>query len=627
MKVDEETGAKEQAQEDMGYENSGIDERILRAVKEMGFENMTPIQKQAIPILMEGRDVIGQAQTGTGKTAAFGIPMLQRIDENDRSLQGIILCPTRELAIQAAEELRKFSKYMHGVKMVPIYGGQDISRQIKALKGGVQIIVGTPGRVMDHMRRHTIKLQNVKMVILDEADEMLDMGFREDMETILGEIENEHQTALFSATMPQAILDITDKYQKDAELIKVTKKELTIPLIKQYYFVVKSVYKEEVISRLLELHGFKRSIIFCNTKRMVDELAENLKNRGYQAEGLHGDMTQKQRDFVMNRFKNGSLEILIATDVAARGIDVDDLEAVFNYDVPQDIEYYVHRIGRTGRAGKEGMAFTFAYGRDLYRIRDIERVCKTKMTEMKVPKAKQVMDVKVDKVIASAVEKAEGTDLENLKEKIEEKITELGADPMDLLAALVRMQVGDNIQEIVVEEPKKEGIFGRRGERRRGAEGGQESRRSRRSGRGREEERGERRGSRSRGEEKESRRSDRKFEEEKGSCRSDRRSEEEKSSRRDSRNYGEEKSRRHDSRSYGEEKSRRHDSRSYGEEKESRRSGRKSEEEKGRRSGKGTESDKKSKDRKSEDAKTESRRKKKAVDVRRDGSPLGVRRK
>ena len=589
---------------------------------------------------MEGRDVIGQAQTGTGKTAAFGIPMLQRIDENDRSLQGIILCPTRELAIQAAEELRKFSKYMHGVKMVPIYGGQDISRQIKALKGGVQIIVGTPGRVMDHMRRHTIKLQNVKMVILDEADEMLDMGFREDMETILGEIENEHQTALFSATMPQAILDITDKYQKDAELIKVTKKELTIPLIKQYYFVVKSVYKEEVISRLLELHGFKRSIIFCNTKRMVDELAENLKNRGYQAEGLHGDMTQKQRDFVMNRFKNGSLEILIATDVAARGIDVDDLEAVFNYDVPQDIEYYVHRIGRTGRAGKEGMAFTFAYGRDLYRIRDIERVCKTKMTEMKVPKAKQVMDVKVDKVIASAVEKAEETDLENLKEKIEEKITELGADPMELLAALVRMQVGDNIQEIVIDEPKKEGIFGRRGERRRGAEGGQEGRRSRRSGRGHEEERGERRGSRSRGEEKESRRSDRTFEEEKSSRRSDRRSEEEKGSRRDSRNYGEEKSRRHDSRSYGEEKNRRRDSRSYGEEKESRRdsrsygeekesrrAGRKSEDEKGRRGGKGAESDKKGKDRKFEDAKSEGRRRKKAVDIRRDGSPLGVRRK
>ena len=561
MKVMEETDAKAQESEDMCYENSGIDKRILRAVAEMGYENMTPIQKQAIPILMEGRDVIGQAQTGTGKTAAFGIPMLQRIDENDKSLQGIILCPTRELAIQAADELRKFSKYMHNVKMVPIYGGQDISRQIKALKGGVQIIVGTPGRVMDHMRRHTIKIQNVKMVILDEADEMLDMGFREDMETILGEIENEHQTALFSATMPQAILDITDKYQKDAKLIKVTKKELTIPLIKQYYFVVKNIYKEEVISRLLELHDFKRSIIFCNTKRMVDELAANLKNRGYQAEGLHGDMTQKQRDFVMNRFKNGSLEILIATDVAARGIDVDDLEAVFNYDVPQDIEYYVHRIGRTGRAGKEGMAFTFAYGRDLYRIRDIERICKTKMTEMRVPNAKQVMDIKVDKVLAAAMEKAAAENLESLKGKIEEKITDLEADPMDLLAAFVRMQVGDSIQEIAVEEPKKAGIFGRRGERRKGAEGGQESRKNR-SGKNREEER---------------------------DGRHDSRREEEKGGRRSGRDYGEErKSRRSDER-FGEGRGSRRDIRGYGEEK--------------------------------------GRRKKKTGDVRRDGSPLGVKRR
>ncbi|MEZ3428284.1 MAG: DEAD/DEAH box helicase [Lachnospiraceae bacterium] len=583
----------------MCYENSGIDKRILRAVAEMGYENMTPIQKQAIPILMEGRDVIGQAQTGTGKTAAFGIPMLQRIDENDKSLQGIILCPTRELAIQAADELRKFSKYMHNVKMVPIYGGQDISRQIKALKGGVQIIVGTPGRVMDHMRRHTIKIQNVKMVILDEADEMLDMGFREDMETILGEIENEHQTALFSATMPQAILDITDKYQKDAKLIKVTKKELTIPLIKQYYFVVKNIYKEEVISRLLELHDFKRSIIFCNTKRMVDELAANLKNRGYQAEGLHGDMTQKQRDFVMNRFKNGSLEILIATDVAARGIDVDDLEAVFNYDVPQDIEYYVHRIGRTGRAGKEGMAFTFAYGRDLYRIRDIERICKTKMTEMRVPNAKQVMDIKVDKVLAAAMEKAAAENLESLKGKIEEKITDLEADPMDLLAAFVRMQVGDSIQEIAVEEPKKAGIFGRRGERRKGAEGGQESRKNR-SGKNREEERdgrhdsrreeekGGRRSSRGHGEEKKSRRSDERFGEGRGERRDSRR-EEERGGRRSGRDYGEErKSRRSDER-FGEGRGSRRDIRGYGEEK--------------------------------------GRCKKKTGDVRRDGSPLGVKRR
>lgn len=451
--------------EAMRYEDSDIDPRILRAVTEMGFSEMTPIQQQAIPLLMEGRDVIGQAQTGTGKTAAFSIPMLQRVEEENRNLQGLILCPTRELAIQAAEELRKFSKYMHGIKMVPIYGGQDITRQIKALKGGAQIIVGTPGRVMDHMRRHTIKLQDIKMVVLDEADEMLNMGFREDMETILSQIESEHQTALFSATMPQAILDITDQYQQDAELVRVTKKELTIPLVKQYYFVVKSIYKEEVISRLLVTYGFKRSIIFCNTKKMVDDLAENLKARGYQAEGLHGDMTQKQRDFVMGRFKSGNLEILIATDVAARGIDVDDLEAVFNYDVPQDIEYYVHRIGRTGRAGREGMAFTFAYGRDLYRIRDIERVCKTKMTEMKVPKASEIMAIKLDKVLESAVKTAEKTDLEKLTDQIEEKLADYEADPMELLAALVKQQLGDELQDIVVEEPRRRGGLRDRGER------------------------------------------------------------------------------------------------------------------------------------------------------------------
>ena len=451
--------------EAMRYEDSDIDPRILRAVTEMGFSEMTPIQQQAIPLLMEGRDVIGQAQTGTGKTAAFGIPMLQRVEEENRNLQGLILCPKRELAIQAAEELRKFSKYMHGIKMVPIYGGQDITRQIKALKGGAQVIVGTPGRVMDHMRRHTIKLQDIKMVVLDEADEMLNMGFREDMETILSQIESEHQTALFSATMPQAILDITDQYQQDAELVRVTKKELTIPLVKQYYFVVKSIYKEEVISRLLVTYGFKRSIIFCNTKKMVDDLAENLKARGYQAEGLHGDMTQKQRDFVMGRFKSGNLEILIATDVAARGIDVDDLEAVFNYDVPQDIEYYVHRIGRTGRAGREGMAFTFAYGRDLYRIRDIERVCKTKMTEMKVPKASEIMAIKLDKVLESAVKTAEKTDLEKLTDQIEEKLADYEADPMELLAALVKQQLGDELQDIVVEEPRRRGGLRDRGER------------------------------------------------------------------------------------------------------------------------------------------------------------------
>ena len=280
--------------------------------------------------------------------------------------------------------MRRFAKYTHGIKVLPVYGGQDISRQIKGLKGA-QIIVGTPGRVMDHMRRHTLKMQDVSMVVLDEADEMLNMGFREDMEVILKEIPDGHQTALFSATMPKAILEITNQYQQDAVLVKVVEKELTIPLIKQYYYLVKQPYKADAVGRLLEYYGLTRSLIFCNTKKMVDELSKELQNRGYSAEGLHGDLTQNQRDSVMGRFRGGSLEILIATDVAARGIDIDDVEAVFNYDIPQDIEYYVHRIGRTGRAGREGMSFTFASNRELYKIREIERSCRTKMRNSPFP--------------------------------------------------------------------------------------------------------------------------------------------------------------------------------------------------------------------------------------------------
>ncbi len=497
----------------MRYDESFIDSRIIRAVTEMGFETMTPIQEQAIPYLLEGRDIIGQAQTGTGKTAAFGIPLLQKIDPEDRSLQAVILCPTRELAIQASEEMRKFSKYMHGIRMVPIYGGQDITRQIKALKGGVQIIVGTPGRVMDHMRRHTIKMDSVKMVVLDEADEMLNMGFREDMETILKEVPGEHQTALFSATMPQAILDITGTYQKDAVNVKVAAKELTIPLVKQFYFYVKNIYKEEVISRLIEVHGLKRSMIFCNTKRMVDELSENLKARGYQAEGLHGDLTQKQRDFVMSRFRSGNLEILIATDVAARGIDVDDVEAVFNYDIPQDIEYYVHRIGRTGRAGREGMAFTFAYGRDMYKLRDIERICKTKMTELQVPTANQVNKLKAEKVLKDAALMAQTGNLDKLEEMLEEYMTENELDPMQLAAALVKMQVGEQLQEIEMEQPRTprrkngegdgKGRRGERGDGRRGEQRDGERRGERRDGRREERRDDTRRGDRKFGGDKE----------------------------------------------------------------------------------------------------------------------------
>ena len=301
-----------------------MDNRIVRAIREMGFEKLSPIQEQAIPYLLQGEDIIGQAQTGTGKTAAFGIPAIQHINPDVKKLQTIILCPTRELAIQAAEELRKIAKYMHGIKVLPVYGGQDISRQIAGLRG-VQIIVGTPGRVMDHMRRRTIKLDLVNMVVLDEADEMLNMGFREDMELILGQIPGEHQTALFSATMPKPILEITDRFQNDAKLVKVAAQELTIPLVSQKFYRVKNQDKDAACVRLLEYYQPKLTLIFCNTKKKVDELSDLLKEQGFQAEGLHGDLSQAQRDAVMKRFRNGGTSILIATDVAARGIDVDDV--------------------------------------------------------------------------------------------------------------------------------------------------------------------------------------------------------------------------------------------------------------------------------------------------------------
>lgn len=359
------------------YSESGIHTDILKAVREMGFEVMTPIQEQAIPVLLDGKDMIGQAQTGTGKTAAFAIPMIQGVDPEIHKPQGIILCPTRELAMQAAEEIRKLAKYMQGIKVLPVYGGQDIGRQIKALSQGVQIIVGTPGRVMDHLRRHTIKTSHIKMIVLDEADEMLNMGFREDIETVLEDMPEEHQMALFSATMPQAILDITGTYQKDAVYVKVTPKEVTVAAIKQYYYRVAKKDKTEALCRLIDYYQPSRSLIFCNTKRMVDEITIRLKEKGYEAEGLHGDLSQNQRDTVMNLFRNGRCEILIATDVAARGIDVSGVDAVFNYDVPEDIEYYVHRIGRTGRAGKTGRSFTLISGREIFKIRNIERVCHT----------------------------------------------------------------------------------------------------------------------------------------------------------------------------------------------------------------------------------------------------------
>ena len=429
------------------FDEFNLNPKILRGIQEMVFEETTPIQGKAIPVVMEGVDVIGQAQTGTGKTAAFGIPLLMKVDPHNKKTQAIVLCPTRELAIQVAEEIRNLSKYMHGVKILPVYGGQDIVKQIRSLKGGTQIIIGTPGRVMDHLRRKTIKCDYVNTIVLDEADEMLNMGFREDIETVLEYIPEERQTVLFSATMPKPILDITRKYQKDAVTIKVVKKELTVPNIDQYYYDVKRKDKVEVLSRLLDVYDPKLSLVFCNTKRMVDELVNALQGRGYFAEGLHGDMKQAQRDRVMNNFRNGKTEILVATDVAARGIDVDDVEAVFNFDLPQDDEYYVHRIGRTGRAGRTGRSFTFVKGKEVYKLKDIQRYCKTKILAQKIPSMEDVAQVKLEKIMDHIGTVIEEEDLGAMVNMIETQVNESDYTAMDIAAAFLKLALGGSEEE------------------------------------------------------------------------------------------------------------------------------------------------------------------------------------
>ena len=432
--------------EHIKFEEMNISNEILRAVLDMGFEEATPIQSQAIPVVLEGKDIIGQSQTGTGKTAAFGIPCLERIDPEDRRLQAMILCPTRELAIQVSEEFRKLLKYKDNIRVLPIYGGQPIDRQIAALKKGAQVVIGTPGRVMDHMRRRTIKAETVQMMILDEADEMLDMGFREDIETILVKIPEDHQTLLFSATLSPEILDITKRFQRDPEFIKIVRKELTVPSIEQYYFDVKEKSKLDALCRIMDVYDPNLAMVFCNTKKRVDDLVEMLQGRGYFAEGLHGDLKQPQRDKVMQKFRNGTIEILVATDVAARGLDIDDIDIVFNYDVPQDEEYYVHRIGRTGRAGKSGKAFTFCVGKEIYKLRDIMRYTKTKIVQQKLPTLSDVEELKTRfflEKIKGIIDEGHLTKYIHLVDRLmEEEYTSI-----DIAAALLKNHLADAIAD------------------------------------------------------------------------------------------------------------------------------------------------------------------------------------
>ena len=346
------------------FEQLMISEPVLRALNDMGFEEPTPIQQEAIPVAMSGKDMIGQAQTGTGKTAAFGLPVLERVDGNERHVQVVILSPTRELAIQVAEELNKMAQYTN-ITALPIYGGQDINRQFRALKKNPQIIVATPGRLMDHMDRGSIKFDHVKVVVLDEADEMLNMGFVDDINKILGAIPEDHQTLLFSATMPKAIQQLAETYLTEPTLIRMKPTQVTMDLIEQYYIEVQDRQKFDVLCRLFDIQTPELAIIFTRTKRRVDEVTEGLKKRGYMAEGIHGDLSQQKRDSVIRQFREGTIDILVATDVAARGLDISGVSHVYNYDMPQDPESYTHRVGRTGRAGKAGQAFTFVIPREM----------------------------------------------------------------------------------------------------------------------------------------------------------------------------------------------------------------------------------------------------------------------
>jgi ATP-dependent RNA helicase DeaD len=378
------------------FSELGLSDDILKAIDKLGFEQASPIQSEAIPALLEGSDVVGQSQTGSGKTAAFGIPAIEKTDPLKKAVQVLILCPTRELAVQVSEEIHKLALFKRGIHALPIYGGQSYERQFYGLKQGAQIVIGTPGRVMDHMRRGTLRLDNLKMAILDEVDVMLNMGFRDDIEIILQAAPTERQTVFFSATIPRPIQELIQKYARNPKSVRIEQKAMTVPTVEQVYYEVDRRFKIELLTRLIDIHDYKLGIVFCNTKRMVDDLVDHLNAQGYSADRLHGDMTQNMRDRVMNKFRKSGLEFLVATDVAARGIDVDDVQVVVNYDLPYDPEDYVHRIGRTGRAGRSGRAISFAAGREIFQIQHIERFTRTRIQRSKIPTADEVEEARTN---------------------------------------------------------------------------------------------------------------------------------------------------------------------------------------------------------------------------------------
>ena len=427
-----------------------LSREIEKAIEAMGFEEPTPIQALVIPVIQAGHDVTAQAQTGTGKTSAFGIPVIESIDPSQRVVQAIVLCPTRELAIQIAEEISQLLQFLPKITVLPVYGGQPIERQLRALASGVHIVIGTPGRVMDHLKRRTLSLDHVTKVVLDEGDQMLDMGFRDDIELILKKTPQKRQTMLFSATMPQPIIEISKRFQNKPEFVRVQYQELVVPQIAQTYIEVKDRDKLEALCRLIDVSDPQLALVFCNTKRGAEDLAGKVRARGYRAEELHGDMKQSQRDRVMGGFRKGSIDILIATDVAARGIDVEDIDMVINYDVPQDVEYYVHRIGRTGRAGKSGKAVTLVAPRDFTKLREIQKYAKVQIPRQPIPTANDVVETKTKTMLEQVREIIQKGGIESYVRIVEHE-TEGDLTTLDIAAALLKMQM-----EQPGAEPKKE---------------------------------------------------------------------------------------------------------------------------------------------------------------------------
>ena len=423
------------------FSDFSISEDLLKAVSDMGFEEATPIQAMGIPPILEGLDITGQAQTGTGKTAAFGVPLIDMIDAESREVQAIVLAPTRELAIQITEEFARFGKFKKGLAIVPVYGGQPIERQFRALRAGAQIVIGTPGRIMDHLERKTLSLANIRFVVLDEADQMLDMGFRDDIAKILGMTPKTRQTLLFSATMPQAILDLSKRYQKQPKFIKVTHGEMTVPQIEQCYIEVKEREKLDVLCKLIDIYNPELAMVFCNTKRAVDDVTSRLQARGYFADALHGDMKQVQRDRVMGKFRKGSIDILIATDVAARGLDISEIDTVFNYDVPQDVEYYIHRIGRTARAGRAGTSISFVAPKEIYKLREIQRFAHVKIARIPIPTSSDVEESQA-KLLMDRVKEVNLTGLGERFIPYVEQALEDGLTCIEIATALMKIQLG-----------------------------------------------------------------------------------------------------------------------------------------------------------------------------------------